>query len=138
VEHLRGHVRILEENFQDYVYPLTPEFFAGKLGLDAGCGFGRHLHYATRYGAEVVGLDLSEAVLAAYRNNRESSRAHVVQGDIYRPPFARGTFDFIYSIGVLHHLPDPQGGFCALAPYIKPEGTLFAWIYGPATACPRR
>jgi SAM-dependent methyltransferase/uncharacterized protein YbaR (Trm112 family) len=119
-----------EQNFQDYVHPLTPSFFAGKLGLDAGCGFGRHLHYATRYGAEMVGLDLSEAVLAAARNNR-GSRAQVVQGDIYRPPFAPGTFDFVYSIGVLHHMPDPQGGFCALAPYVKPGGVLFAWIYGP-------
>ena len=120
-----------EENFQDYVLPLTPDFFSGKLGLDAGCGFGRHLHYATRYGAEMVGLDLSEAVLAAYRNNRDNRRAHIVQGDIYRPPFARGTFDFVYSIGVLHHLPDPERGFRSLAPYVKPGGTLFAWIYGP-------
>ena len=120
-----------EENFLDYVHPLTPEFFAGKLGCDAGCGFGRHLNYAARYGAEMVGLDLSEAVLAAYRNNRDNRYAHVVQGDIYRPPFARGTFDFIYSIGVLHHLPDPERAFCSLAPYVKPAGTLFAWIYGP-------
>jgi len=120
-----------EENFLDYVSPLTPEFFPGKLGLDAGCGFGRHLHYAARYGAEMVGLDLSEAVLAAYRNNRDNRRAHIVQGDIYRPPFARGTFDFVYSIGVLHHLPDPERGFRSLAPYVTPGGTLFAWIYGP-------
>jgi SAM-dependent methyltransferase/uncharacterized protein YbaR (Trm112 family) len=120
-----------EENFRDYVHPLTPEFFAGKLGCDAGCGFGRHLHYATRYGAEMVGLDLSEAVLAAYRNNGASPRAHVVQGDIYRPPFAKSTFDFVYSVGVLHHLPDPEGAFRSLAPYVKPGGTLFAWIYGP-------
>jgi len=120
-----------EDNFQDYVHPLTPSFFSGKLGLDAGCGFGRHLHYATKYGADMVGLDLSEAVLAAYRNNRTSPRAQVVQGDIFRPPFERGTFDFVYSIGVLHHTPDPQGAFCALRPYVKPGGVLFAWIYGP-------
>jgi len=120
-----------QENFLDYVHPLTADFFRGKLGCDAGCGFGRHLHYATRYGAEMVGLDLSEAVLAAYRNNSRSQWAHVVQGDIYRPPFAPATFDFIYSIGVLHHLPDPEGAFRALAPYVKPDGTLFAWIYGP-------
>jgi len=120
-----------EQNFLDYVFPLKAGFFRGKLGCDAGCGFGRHLHHATRFGAEMVGLDLSEAVLAAYRNNARSQWTHVVQGDIYRPPFAPGTFDFVYSIGVLHHLPDPEGAFRALAPYVKPDGTLFAWIYGP-------
>ena len=120
-----------EDNFLDYVEPLTPEFFEGKLGCDAGCGFGRHLRYAVEYGAEVVGLDLSEAVLAAYRNTRDNPRAHVVQGDIYRPPFAPKTFDFLYSIGVLHHLPDPVAGFCSLVRYVKPGGRLFAWVYGP-------
>ena len=120
-----------EDNFLDYVEPLKAEFFAGKLGLDAGCGFGRHLHYAARYGAEMVGLDLSEAVLAARRNNLDIPGTHIVQGDIYRPPFAPMTFDFAYSIGVLHHLPDPRAGFRSLIRYVKPGGTLFAWIYGP-------
>src|SRR5207247_1001716 len=82
-------------------------------------------------GAVMLGPGLSEAVLAAYRNNRDNRRAHIVQGDIYRPPFAQGTFDFVYSIGVLHHLPDPERGFRSLAPYVTPGGTLFAWIYGP-------
>src|SRR5205823_4857105 len=123
--------RMLPDDLAGEMRALNPEFFPGKLGLDAGCGFGRHLHYAARYGAEMVGLDLSEAVLAAYRNNRDNRRAHIVQGDIYRPPFAQGTFDFVYSIGVLHHLPDPERGFRSLAPYVTPGGTLFAWIYGP-------
>jgi len=34
----------------------------------------------------------------------------VVQADLHRPPFALESFDFIYSIGVLHHLPDPEAG----------------------------
>ena len=62
---------VWEENFLDYVHPLQPDFFDGKLGLDAGCGFGRHLYYATKFGAEMVGLDLSEAVESAYSNTKQ-------------------------------------------------------------------
>jgi SAM-dependent methyltransferase len=60
-------------------------------------------------------MDLSDAVETAYANLGKMPNVHVVQGDIYHPPFARpeggGPFDFIYSIGVLHHLPDPEAGF---------------------------
>ena len=63
--------KVWEENFLDYVHPLQPDFFDGKLGLDAGCGFGRHLYYATKFGAEMVGLDLSEAVESAYNNTKQ-------------------------------------------------------------------
>jgi len=122
---------VWEENFLDYVHPLQPDFFDGKLGLDAGCGFGRHLHYAAKFGAEMVGLDLSEAVESAYNNTKQLNNVHIVQGDIYNPPFREGTFDFIYSIGVLHHLPDPKGGFTSLTRFLKPNATMFAWVYGP-------
>jgi SAM-dependent methyltransferase len=120
-----------EKDFLDYIKPIGADFFRGKLGLDGGCGFGRHLCFAAKYGAEMVGLDLSEAVEAAYRNNKELKNVHIVQGDIYKPPFRENTFDFCYSIGVLHHLPDPPSGFRSLARFVKPGGVMFAWIYGP-------
>ncbi len=120
-----------EEDFLDYIQPLSPDFFRGKLGLYGGCGFGRHLYYAAKYGAEMVGLDLSEAVEAAYKNNKHLPNVHIVQGDIYNPPFRESTFDFCYSIGVIHHLPDPPSGFRSLARFVKPDGVMFTWIYGP-------
>ncbi len=43
--------------------------------------------------------------------------------------FARA-FDYAFSIGVLHHLPDPRGGFKSLASKVKPGGHLSAWVYG--------
>ncbi len=55
-----------------------------------------------------------------------------MQGDIYRPPFSEGSFDFAYSLGVLHHLPDPERGFRALVPLVKPGGAVFVWVYSTA------
>src|SRR5215213_2189991 len=101
----------------------------------AGCGTGRHSYYAAKYGAsEVVGLDLSEAVETARRVLEPFENAAVVQGDLLRPPFRTaaegGGFDLVYSIGVLHHLPDPQAGFRSLLRFVRPGGTIAVWVYG--------
>ncbi len=101
----------------------------GKLVLDAGCGFGRHALQAAAAGAQMIGMDLSEAVKAAYSNTRHLKNVHIIQGDIYNPPFRRGTFDFIYSLGVLHHLPDPEGGFRSLAGLLRQGQEMFIWCY---------
>jgi SAM-dependent methyltransferase len=124
-----------EAQFLDWIEPIQPEFFRDKIVLDAGCGNGRHAYYAARYGArEIVAMDLSAAVETAHANLGKLPNAHVIQGDIYNPPFKRsgatGPFDFIYSIGVLHHLPDPEAGFKSLVRFLKPGGAIFAWVYG--------
>jgi SAM-dependent methyltransferase len=109
--------------------PLQPAFFKNKIVLDAGCGFGRHSYYAAKYGAEVVALDLSEAVDAARDNLAPFALSHVVQADLLRPPLQK-KFDFVFSIGVLHHLPNPEGGFRALAKLLRSGDEIFAWVYG--------
>jgi SAM-dependent methyltransferase len=124
-----------EAQFLDWVHPLAPEFFRDKRVLDAGCGTGRHAYFAAQYGArEVVALDLSDAVDAARRNLHRFDNVEVVQGDLLRPPFRTaedgGGFDVVYSIGVLHHLPDPEEGFRTLLRYVRPGGTIAVWVYG--------
>ena len=118
-----------EEVFRWSIAPVEPSFFAGKVGLDAGCGYGRSLYYAASYGAHTIGLDLSEAVEAAHANTRALPHAHVVQGDIFQPPVACASLDFVYSIGVLQHLTDPRGGFIGLSRLLKPGASMFVWVY---------
>ncbi len=118
-----------EQNFLNYIAPLQPEFFRGRLVLDAGCGFGRHLYYAATYGAEVIGVDLSAAIDSARRNTAGLPAVHLVQCDLYRLPFRRGVFDAVYSIGVLHHLPDPEAAFRTLLQFAKPDAPIAVWVY---------
>lgn len=118
-----------EQNFLNYIAPIKPSFFRKKLVLDAGCGFGRHTYFSAKWGAEVVGFDLSDAVEAAYKNCGRMPKVHIVQGDIYNPPFRRD-FDFIMSIGVLHHLPKPKQGFLRLVDLAKKNTDVFIWLYG--------
>lgn len=117
------------ENFLYYIQPLNESFFPGKVGLDIGCGFGRHIYNAAEFGAEMVGVDVSIAIDASRRNTQHLANVHLVQADLYHLPFREGSFDFVYSIGVLHHLPDPEAGFQCLIPLLKHGGAVFIWVY---------
>lgn len=109
---------------------LEKGYFKDKVILDAGCGNGRLTYFSAINGAkEVIGFDLSDSVDAAFRNTRHLSNVHIVQANIYKLPFKRG-FDFVYSIGVLHHLPKPKDGFAKLTEMISRKGSIFAWVYG--------
>src|SRR6266545_3231590 len=87
-----------------------PEDLQGKLVLDVGCGMGRFAEVATRWGAQVVGVDLSLASEMAAKN-LAGRRAVLLQADVFNLPFAPASFDYIYSIGVLHHTPNCEEAF---------------------------
>jgi SAM-dependent methyltransferase len=108
---------------------LTGSDLSGALVLDAGCGMGRYLRVAAESGARAIGLDLSQAVLAAHDLTADLPDVSLVRGDLFRPPFAPGTFDHIYSLGVLDHTPNPRGAFLALAKLLKPGGRIAVWVY---------
>lgn len=121
---------LYNEQFLGWVAPVEPNFFKDKIVLEGGCGKGRHTQLAAEWGArEVIGVDLSAAVETAFDATRHLENAHIVQADIYKLPFVR-KFDYAFSVGVLHHLPDPRGGFLSLAEKVKPGGHLSAWVYG--------
>jgi SAM-dependent methyltransferase len=119
-----------EAQMLGWMAPVGRDAFVGARVLDAGCGKGRHLRLAAAFGAkEVIGIDLGSAVDAAAQNTADVDNVHLVQGDLTRPPFRPKSTDLIYSIGVLHHLPEPEAGFRALAPLLVPGGRFVAWLY---------
>jgi SAM-dependent methyltransferase len=127
---IQGTYMTGKDNFLDFIYPITETDFDDKLVLDAGCGMGRFLKLGAEFGSrEIIGVDLSDSVIAAYQNTRMLANAHVVQADIHALPFPP-QFDYIFSVGVLHHLPDPQAGFAYLARLLNDRGQLSAWVYG--------
>jgi SAM-dependent methyltransferase len=102
---------------------------AGKLVLDVGCGMGRFSDVASRWGATVIGVDLTRAVDAAQDNIGMRGNVHLAQADIFRLPFPVETFDFIFSIGVLHHTPNTRSAFDQLPRLLKPGGQIAIWLY---------
>ena len=122
-----GEVRQAEHHFLMKT-ALKPEELKGKLVLDVGCGMGRFAEVATRWGARVVGIDLSAAAEVAAKNLADRDFV-AFQADVFSLPFAPESFDVIYSVGVLHHTPDCEAAVKALAKYLKPGGILAVWLY---------
>jgi SAM-dependent methyltransferase len=121
---LRESERMLEA-----VTGWTERDYRGRLVLDAGVGSGRFAEIAAAKGGEVVGFDLTEAVDAAFDNVGRHPRVHLVQADLFQMPFRATSFDLAYSVGVLHHTPDPRAAFARLATVVRPGGGLAVYLY---------
>jgi SAM-dependent methyltransferase len=129
-QHFTQHDERYAQQFLGWITPVKREFFAGKLVVEGGCGKGRHTQLAAGWGArDVIAVDLSEAVNVAFAATRDLANAHVIQADLYHLPLRR-VFDYAFSVGVLHHLPEPRAGFMSLASKVKIGGYVSAWVYG--------
>ncbi|MEM7506376.1 MAG: methyltransferase [Pseudomonadota bacterium] len=83
--------------------------------------------------AEITYLDLSTAsreIAEARAAARKLTNIRWITGDLLDAP-AHGPFDYIDCCGVLHHLPDPDAGFRALAEVLTPGGGMGVMVYAP-------
>lgn len=120
-----------EEQFRRWTPHLPPEEWVGKSFLDVGCGMGRNSFWPMSYGArEGWAVDIDERSLAqARRNLSRFPAAHVLQASAYDLPFA-DHFDIVFSIGVIHHLEQPQKAIAGMVRAVRPGGRVLIWVYG--------
>jgi len=105
--------------------------------LDAGCGTGVSTDYLCHLnpGSTVLAVDISAGALEVARERTRRSGAAAVVDDlrIERRSLldlaGEGSFDYINSVGVLHHLREPQAGLRALADLLRPGGLLHLFLY---------
>jgi SAM-dependent methyltransferase len=95
------------DEFQRYFDLVDLKSLNGKRVVDLGCGMGRWAHYLAPHCREMVLVDFSEAIFVARRNLRRRDNVLFFMGDVTDLPFHRPYADFLYSLGVLHHLPSP-------------------------------
>lgn len=128
---LSGYEENYRKQFLNWTHPIQSDFYKGKKVLDAGCGMGRNSIWPLLWGAaEVVAFDKDErSVAKALDNLKAFPNAKAAVRDIYELPW-RGEFDFVFSIGVIHHLKDPARAISEIRKTLKPGGEILIWVYG--------
>ena len=108
--------------------------------LDAGCGTGVSTDYLCHLnpGSDVLGIDISEGALTVARERLQRSGAAAQVSALRQEQRSlldlddEGPFDYINSVGVLHHLDQPEAGLRSLAGRLAPDGLLHLFLYADA------
>lgn len=120
----------LRREFDVYFRHVDPAGLAGAQVLDVGCGTGRWARFVAPVAARLVLVDAaSEALDVARRNLAGFENCEFHHTSVDRLPVPDGSMDLVYSLGVLHHLPDPEAGLRACARAVRPGGRLLVYLY---------
>ena len=96
-----------EADFRNYFDLVDLEKLKGARVCDLGCGIGRWSYFLAGKCRELVLVDFSDAIFVARRNLADADNAFFFMADLKRLPFRTDFADFLFCLGVLHHLPMP-------------------------------
>jgi SAM-dependent methyltransferase len=97
--------------------------------LDMGCGSGRWAACVSPLVGELVAADASQEALSVAQRNAQAANVSFVVSTVEALPYPDGHFDFIFSLGVLHHVPDTAGAIRSLTKKLCPGGVLLLYLY---------
>ena len=97
--------------------------------LDVGCGTGRWSFYLSPKVRFIEAIDPSDAVFSAANLTSAKPNIRVTKAGVDNIPFADNSFDFIFSLGVLHHIPDTEGAIKKIYEKLRPGGYFLVYLY---------
>lgn len=122
--------REIEEIASAHYFDIVkPEWISGKRILDVGCGTGRWTKYAAKYAATVDAVDPSKAIVSAASLLFECKNVRLSRASVDGLPFSDNSFDFVFSLGVLHHIPDTQLAMKQCVEKLKTGGYFLVYLY---------
>jgi SAM-dependent methyltransferase len=122
-ERHHGYHRLIDELELELIH----RYGAAKDVFEAGCGTGLLLREAAVFARTAVGLDLSRGMLRP----AQARGLRVVQGTLTDVPLPSASFDLVYSMKVLAHVPPIERAVQELARLVRPGGHLLLEFYNP-------
>jgi len=103
---------------------------SGAQGFDLGCGSGRWARLAAPRVGRLWCIDPSAAALASARRNLHGvPNCEFAEASVDEMPLADDSMDFGYSLGVLHHVPDPAAGLASCVRKLKRSAPFALYLY---------
>jgi ubiquinone/menaquinone biosynthesis C-methylase UbiE len=119
-----------------YEMPWLPDVvpfatFRGRRVLELGCGAGYDAYELCRAGAIYTGIDITPENILLTRQHLGffGFEPNVEEADAERLPFPDGSFDVVYSNGVLHHTPDISKAIGEAYRVLRPGGVFYVIVY---------
>jgi SAM-dependent methyltransferase len=101
----------------------------GVMAIDFGCGSGRWTKYIHNKVGQVAAVDPSDAIFSASDLLKDVPNVQLYKASIDKLPFQDDYFDFGFSLGVLHHIPDTPKALKDCVKKIKPGGHFLVYLY---------
>jgi SAM-dependent methyltransferase len=118
--------------FNDFFHPFVSDRdVLGRRVAEIGAGIGRFVNVLAAAGAaHIVALEPSKAfrVLKEQTRRFQDRITYVEATGDHLPP--SGDLDYVFAVGVLHHIPDPAPVIAAAFRALRPAGTFAVWVYG--------
>ena len=102
---------------------------ANSLVLDIGTGSGRWTKYISPKVKFVEAVDAGESVFSTQYFLKENKNVRITQASASNIPFEDNAFDFVFSLGVFHHLPDTDAAIKQAVNKLKPGGYFLIYLY---------
>ena len=100
------------------------------IGADIGCGSGRWARFVAPQVHTLHCVDASDGALSVARRNLVgAANVQFHHASVDALPFADGSLDFAYSLGVLHHVPDTRAAIAACVRKLKPGAPFLVYLY---------
>ena len=102
---------------------------SSSIVLDIGCGSGRWTRYVSDRAGFVEAIDLIHGIHHALELNKDKKNVRITQAGVDNIPFADNSFDFIFCLGVLHHLENTENALQKAVQKLKKDGHFLIYLY---------
>lgn len=118
-------------HYNDLQETINQNIVRGTIGIDIGSGSGNDTYIMAMNNplVKLTSLDISEGVFKTKKRTSSLKNVSIVKGSTLQLPFKNDIFDFAYSYGVIHHVPNPERGIKEIARVLKSNAPIFLYLY---------
>ena len=119
------------EMLKDIVSPFDLKNIENKIIMEVGSGSGRIIKNLLKYSPkQIIAIEPSKAIEVAKNNNQKNLKKINflnIKGEDIK---FENELDFVFSLGVIHHIPNGNIVCKRIFQSLKPNGKFLIWLYG--------